>query len=399
MRKAVVLFFAIFISAFSTKSFAETTIGEQFKVFQDAILQRDEIIKTLIKRIELLEGEVKTIKNKDKIKQIVEDSLNNQPLEDSPSPTEPLQVPADSKPVTSNSTPDENKLSLADKAFERQLLDRGSLILPLYASVVDFGLTTINAATDNIIIDGFTIAPVLVIGDIVSERVRKDTTQLSLGWRMGLPYDLQFESSIAWKYLRASRVKADTEEESFYDTGPGDLELGISHQWTDKHDWLPDSLIAVRWKTTTGKDPYEYADPENHTTGSGFDAINLYYTATTVDDPLAFYGGFSYTHNIRDRKNVGLIKPGDTIGFSLGTSLAINLKSSWNLGFSQSWTKKTEFNQQKLSGTNLTTATFSLGFNYTIDQKFSFNTSLGIGLTEDSPDFQFGFNVPVRFGF
>ena len=75
MRKSVVLFFVIFITTFSTTSFAETTIGEQFKVFQDAILQRDEIIKTLIKRIELIEGEVKTIKNKEKIKQIVKESL------------------------------------------------------------------------------------------------------------------------------------------------------------------------------------------------------------------------------------------------------------------------------------------------------------------------------------
>lgn len=402
MNKITIISLSLLTAIFSTQTLAENIIEQQFKVFQDAILQRDEIIKSLIKRLELLEGEVKTIKNKDKIKQLVEESQQyekqQQDIKQAVTPQKTKEQTE--RPITDSKVSiDENIQSLADQAFERQLLDRGGLVLPLYASVVDFGLTTINAATDNIIIDGFTIYPVLVVGDIVSERIRKDTTQLSLGWRIGLPFDLQFESNIALNYLRASRVKADTEEETFYDTGAGDLELGLSYQWTNNHEWLPDSLIAVRWKTTTGKDPYEYSDPENHTTGSGFDALNIYYTATTVDDPLAFYGGISYTYNTHDRKSVGDIKPGDTIGFSLGTSLAINLKSSWNLGFSQSWTRKTEFNTQELSGTNLTTATFSLGFNYALNQKTSFNTSLGIGLTEDSPDFQFGFNVPVRFGF
>lgn len=412
MRKVTVISLSIFSVLLSPNSFAENRIEKQFKVFHDAILQRDEIIKKLIKRIDLLEGEVKTIKNKDKIKQIVDESIQSQTerqqqKEEFSQQTDVTKLDENSadlknttqKNIVPKSTETKNTLSLAEQAFERQLRDRGSLVLPIYASVLDFGFTNINAATDHIIIDGFTINPVLVVGDIVSERVRKDTTQLSAGWRIGLPYNLQFESSIAWSYLKASRITADTDEETFYDTGTGDLELGISYQLTNNHEWLPDSLLAARWKTTTGTDPYKFADPENHATGSGFDAINIYYTATTVDDPLAFYGGFSYTYNLNDRKEVGRIKPGDTIGFSIGTSLAINLKSSWNLGFNQSWTEKTELDKKELSGTGLTTASFSLGFNYMLSQKISINTSLGIGLTEDSPDFQFGVNVPIRFGF
>jgi len=389
IKKLTVFISIIVINIFSTNAFSLNAIEQQFQVFQDAILHRDGIIKTLIKRIELLEGEVETIKNQDKIKQIVEQSLQNQPPDKTPE--------AATKNIEDNISKTEH--TLAEKAFERQLLERGNLVLPLNTSVMDFGITTINAATDNIIIDGFAIFPVVVVGDIVSERVRRDTTQLSLGWRKGLPYDLQFETSVAWNYLNISRVKADTDEENFYDTGAGDLTLGLSYQWTNDHEWLPDSLIAARWKTTTGQDPYKYSDPENHSTGSGFNAVNIFYTAVTVDDPLAYYGGFSYTYNFDDQKSIGRIKPGNTIGFSLGTSIALNFKSSWSFGFSQSWTKKTRLNGQDLSGTNLTTATLNLGFNYALNNKLSLNTSLGIGLTEDSPDFQFGFNVPMRFGF
>ncbi|MDH5571652.1 MAG: transporter [Gammaproteobacteria bacterium] len=390
MKKIIIITISIFSVFFSTGTLAETNIEQQFKVFQEAILHRDEIIKSLIKRIELLEGEVNTIKNDTKIKQIVEQSLQ---------PTQSVKVPekeANNSPTVP--TPDKNDKSLADQAFERQLLDRGGLVLPLYTSVVNVGLTTINSATDNILIDGFTIFPVLVVGDIVSERIRRDTTQLSLGWRMGLPYDLQLEANIPYNYLSVSRVKADSEEESHYDSGLGDIELGLSYQLTNDHEWLPDSLLAARWKTTTGHDPYEYTDPENHSTGSGFDAISVSYTAVTVDDPLAYHGGLSYTYNISDEKNIGKIQLGDTIGFSVGTSLAINQRSSWSFGFSQSWTQKTKFNGQELSGTKLTTAMLNFGVNYIFDNELSLNTSLGIGLTEDSPDFQFGFNIPMRFG-
>jgi len=376
--------FFLSLCLISSSSFSAETIQDKFIILQDAILHRDQIIKTLIKRVDLLEGEVETIKNKEKIISIVEDSLQNQ---------------SENKPNQTLNDTDTQKLTLAEKAFERQLLDRGGLVLPVYASVINFGLTTINSSSDNIVIDGFSIFPVLVVGDIISERVRRDSTQLSLGWRMGLPYDLQLETNIAWNYLRISRIKAESEEENFYDTGAGDLELGLSYQLTNDHEWLPDSLVAARWKTTSGIDPYKYTDPENKSTGSGFNALNIYYTAVTVDDPLAYYGSISYTFNFDDQKAIGRIKPGDTIGFSLGTSIAINFKSSWSFGFSQSWTRETKLNSQKLTGTNLTSATFNLGFNYTINNQSSLNTTLGIGLTEDSPDFNFGINVPVRFGF
>jgi len=400
MKGVLVISAALMVAAFSTNVYSQNVIEKQFKIFQEAILQRDEIIRKLIKRIELLEGEVKTIKNKDKIQQIVEESLNRQlQLKQEKSIQQTSKVESEKETKSSEGTLDKNKQSVADQAFERQLLDRGGLVLPLYASVVDLGFTTINSATDSIVVDGFTIFPVLVIGDIVSERVRRDVSLLSVGWRIGLPKNLQLESKLSWNYLNVSRVTAESEEESFYDTGYGDIELGLSYQWTDDHEWLPDSLVALRWKSKSGEDPYEFPDPGNHVTGSGFDALNIFYTATASDDPLAFYGGFSYTHNLQDRKSAGLIKLGDTLGFSIGTSLAINLKSSLSLGFSQSWTEKTELNKEKLSGTNLTTANLSIGFSYAISQKISLNTSLGIGLTEDSPDFQFGFNVPIRFGF
>jgi len=390
MIKTVFIFIISSLLFLSSNIYAQSEIEQQFELLQNAILQRDEIIKKMIKRIELLEGEVVTIKNKEKIRQIVEDSFQNE--------TDPGVESVEETVTDKQIEVDESEVTLADQVFERQLLDRGGLVLPVYASVVDVGLTMIHSSTDNIIIDGFTIDPVLVVGDIFTQRVRKNTTQLALGWRIGLPDNLQFEASVPWNYVNISRVEADSDEETFYDTGLGDIELGLSYQLFHEHEWMADSLLAVRWKTTSGDGPYEYSDPENHSTGSGFDALNMYYTAVTVDDPLAYYGSISYTYNFEDRKDIGRIKPGDTFGFTLGTSLAINFKSSWNFGYSQSWTQKTELDNQQLSGTRLITSTLNLGFNYTIDNRRSMNTTLGIGLTEDSPDFQLGINVPMRFG-
>lgn len=371
---------------------AQSTVEEDIRALENAILQRDEIIRGLINRLELLEGELETLKNSQQIQQIVTDALDQSPTE---------QVVETLREETAALQERQGgEISLVEEAFQRQLLDRGSLVLPAWSSVFETGLTTVHSSTDNILIDGFTIFPVLVVGDIVSEQVRKETIQQNFSWRMGLPHNFQAEVSVPWSYLSSSRVMADDVEENFYDTGFGDLELGLTYQLINNHDVLPDSTLSLRWKTTTGEDPYEFSNPENHISGSGFDALSFNYTAVTVSDPLAYYGGLFYTYNFPESKgDFGEIRLGNSAGYTVGASLAVNLRGSINVGFNQAWTSKTSIDGENIPGTELITSTFTLGLNYIVNNTYSINTALGIGLTADSPDFQFSFRVPIRAGF
>ena len=375
----------------------QSSVEQSLRALEEAILQRDEIIRGLINRLELLEGELETLKNSQQIQQIVSDALDQPRQEEQPLAAE---AEAGSGQVAPLQEGDITEVSLVEQAFQRQLLDRGNLVLPVWSSVFEVGFTTVHSSTDNILIDGFTLFPVLVVGDIVSEQVRKETFQQQLSWRMGLPHNFQVEVSLPWNYLRTSRVTADNIEENFYDTGFGDLELGLTYQLTSSHEVLPDSTLSLRWKTATGEDPYRFDNPENHVSGSGFDALSFSYTALTVSDPLAYYGGLFYTHNFPDTKaDIGNIRLGNTMGYTLGASLAVNLRSSFNVGFSHAWTDKTRIDGLSVPGSELITSTFNLGLNYIFDNTWSVNTSLGIGLTADAPDFQFSFRVPIRAGF
>ena len=124
-------------------------------------------------------------------------------------------------------------------------------------------------------------------------------------------------------------------------------------------------------------------------------------TAVKVSDPVAFFGGFSYSYNMKETRDIGEIDPGDSFGGHAGMALSLNLDTSINFSYEQRYTWRTTLNGQDIPGSYYNTGTFSTGISYTLDNVNykSLDVSLGIGLTEDAPDVQFNVSLPMRYSF
>jgi len=265
-----------------------------------------------------------------------------------------------------------------------------------------------NASSDLISIDGFSILPVLVVGDIVSERVRRDIVHLTTTGRVGLPGGFQVDVRAPLGYEKERTVSADDQERSRSARGVSDLELGLSRQLLRERGKRPDLLASIHWKAATGRDPFRLNSPEP-ALGTGFHSIQGAVTAAKTSDPVVFFGGLSYSANLAATKQfrgldplepeeptTGLFNPGNTFGMQLGMAIGLNPDTSLSLGWNQRFSARTTFDGKPLPGTFLTEANLRIGTSYVYAPSRAVDVGLGIGLTRDTPDFQFSVAFPFR---
>lgn len=334
---------------------------------------RDQTIQNLIRRIDRLEEELQ--------------SLRNGAAKDDSVPTAPEG--------TSDATETD---TLVQAAFERALINRGGLLLPPKSMEYEVNLNFVTSSNDRIYIDGITVADVVVVGDIVNERVRRDRTTLALTARVGLPKDTQLEVRLPYSYEKRMVVTADNEEEKSTASEMGDVQLLLSHHFLRATSYGPDILGSLRYKSTTGGDPYQ-SGPGEQVFGTGFESYTLSATFVKATDPVVFFGGYSYTTNIASHKPVGKVSPGDSHSLSLGLAIALNLDTSINFGVEQGYTQHTLLDGREVPGSSLRTGIFSVGVSYYLSNDLSIYVGVGVGLTDDSPDSLISVTLPIRVTF
>jgi hypothetical protein len=341
---------------------------------------RDQVIRNLITRIEQLESAVNALEG-----------------------VRPAAAAAQAAPVAAPvavpvaaSFPAAQDQQLIRAAFERTLIDRGGLLLPPGKLEFEPSLSYAHSSSENLVIDGFTIFPVLVIGDIVSERLRRDTMTASLSARLGLPWRSQLEVRLPWIAEDSSRLLGDGEEIRIRDQGPGDFEIALSRDLPLLFGRGPQLLGSVRWKSTTARDPFGLDEETQIPFGTGFQSLTASVTGVSVLDPAVFFSTLSYTHTYAATRDGNRIAPGRRYGLQMGMALALNLETSLSLGFEQSFSRRTRFNYEVVPGTYVNSGTLSLGLSRAFPSGRSFNTTLAIGMSEDSPDLQLAFSTPFR---
>lgn len=376
----------------------DTQIPTTIEDLKRAIILRDKIIRDLFIRMYKLEKKVEGAED------------TQEPLLDASQAGEPalgdLQQPANAEaeastqeaPELSNEERKEQE-RLVRAAFERTLIERGGLLLPWRKIEIEPSATFIHSSIDRIVIDGFTIENTVTIGDIFSERVRRDVWFFNGTLRMGLPWDTQAEIVVPYTLRSRNVLTASNEERSEDEAGIGDVQISLSHQFLRSKGWVPDILGSLRWKTRTGSDPFRAGGQDRLSLGSGFHSLQGTVTAVKVNDPVVFLGSLSYTETFEDSKSLGTVNPGNTYGLQLGMAMALNLDTSINFGFEGFKTEKTTVNNMDVPGSSLTTATFTFGVSYVMRKNISMDFSVGVGLTEDSPDFQVNLSVPIRFSY
>jgi hypothetical protein len=367
---------------------------------QEALRERDAIIRNLLERVDELERKVNgglTSATKANEKPLITDSTNSRVL----SPATPANT------VVSTATYDATERQ-ATEALDQALIVRGGLLLPSGTLEIDNTTSYFSASSDHVSVDGFALLPVLVVGDIESQRVREDFLLPTFTARLGLPHKFQMDFVIPYGYESVRTVNALNVQTSASSFGLGDISAGLYRQLTTEHGRVPDMLANVRFKSTTGKDSFSLTSSEV-ALGTGFNAIQGNWTVAKSSDPVVFFGNLSYTANLpanhtvsaNDPENpaattVGHFNPGSAIGFQLGSILALNPEVSMTVGWDQRFTRSTQLNGVDIPASYLVEGTLRLGTSYVYAPGKIVDLSFGVGLTPDTPNLQFSVGFPLR---
>ena len=361
---------------------------------QDALRERDAIIRNLLERVSELERKLN-----------IGDAT--------PSKTEGDRVPTPSSvssavtSVVSTSTYDSTERQ-ATEALDQALIVRGGLLLPSGTLEIDNTTSYFSSSSDHVTVNGFALLPVLVVGDITSQRVREDFLLPTFTARLGLPHKFQMDFRVPYGYEMIRSVDANNNQKSSSSFGLGDISASVSRQITTEHGRMPDMLANVLFKSTTGKDAFNLTSSQV-ALGTGFNALQGNLTLAKSNDPVVFFGNLSYTANLaanhtvsaNDPNNptatmVGHFKPGDAVGFQIGSILALNPEASMTLGWDQRFTRATQLNGADLPASYLVEGTLRLGMSYLYARGRTLDLSFGVGLTPDTPNLQFSVGLPFR---
>lgn len=298
--------------------------------------------------------------------------------------------------VAAEVEPESKSGSELPPAVERTFQGRGTMLFPKGTLQYEPSLTYAAFSSNRLNINGFTILQVLTIGTVNNEKIKRDVLINTHTVRYGLADNLQGEMRIPFR-AEYDRITAsdNSYNNSRSSSGLGDVEFGLSRQVAWEHGMVPDMLWAVNLKTPTGRPPYN----NDIATGTGHWGLRNSLIAVHSSDPAVLFGNLSYTYNFERTgiNDYGDVKPGDSIGWGVGTAIALSYQTAITFGFDQSITFKMERNGEEVVDSFVNSANFKTGLNYALDEKHSIDFSLGIGLTNDSPDFTVDLRFPILF--
>ena len=234
-----------------------------------------------------------------------------------------------------------------------------------------------------------------------------------------IPYLHRSDSAVGREYLEGDQFTARVFNGS--GSGFGDAEVTARYQLNDGGPDTPYFVGSLRYKSRTGRDPYEgvfstaipgFRDEpmqEKLPTGSGFNGLQAGLTVLYPSDPVVLFGGVNYLYSF-PRKNVsirldngtttnlGKISPGGIFGFNMGIGLGLNEKMSLSFGYDQASVAPTRTNgRTAAAAVRLQLGTMLIGLSYRLTPASSLNFTLGVGVTRDAPDLTLALRYPMSF--
>ncbi len=281
-----------------------------------------------------------------------------------------------------------------EPSIEKTLIEKGGLLLPKGTWQIEPAFTYAHISTNRIAIEGMTILPVLIIGEIASETVKRDIFVQTDTLRYGILDDLQAEVKVPFKYQYERITNADDTESTRDEGGVGDIETSIYYQAMQEHGWKPDVILGFTVKSDTGKSPYN----RDIGIGTGHWATKFGAVWVKSSDPAIVFGSLGYTWNLEENiGGFGNVDPGDTFDFSLGVAFALNYQLSLNFVIEQAITQKMRIEDSSVPGSFTNASSFKSGLTWTMNKKHSLQLTTSYGLSEDAPDFTLELRFPYSF--
>ena len=296
------------------------------------------------------------------------------------------------------------------------LVDIRGVLTPRNTVILEPSLQYSHSSNNRVAILGFAVIPAITIGLIDIRSVSRDTFIAALAARYGVTNRFEIEAKVPWIYRNDATVSRPFASPGANDAlfeasgdGVGDIELAARYQLNQPGPDRPYYVAGLRFKTRTGKGPFEVTTETANAqflglqrelpTGSGFYGVQPSLTAIFPSDPAVFFGNVSYLWNVkRDFGAVtGTIDPGDAVGFTVGMGLALNDKASFSLGYDHATVFRTKQNGVIIANTTKTQlGSLLFGVSYRLSPKTTFNFTLGAGLTEEAPNVQLTFRLPME---
>ena len=311
------------------------------------------------------------------------------------------------------------------------LFDQPGILTPRGKYVIEPSLQYAYSSNNRVALVGYTVIPALLIGLVDVREVKRSTWTAAATGRWGVTNRLELEAKVPYVHRSDSTISREiftgSANERVFDTrgnAIGDVELAARYQLNEGKGSWPYMIGSLRFKSRTGKDPFEVVTdcvtrcignttgtglPLDLPTGSGFYSLQPGLTWLFPSDPAVFFGGVYYTRNFeRDnlsrevlngqREFIGSVKPGDVFGMNFGMGLALNERSSFSLGVELNSIGKTKQNGQPVvTAVRTQLASTQLGYSYRLSDKTSLNVVVGAGLTRDTPDLTLTVRLPMSF--
>jgi uncharacterized coiled-coil protein SlyX len=287
------------------------------------------------------------------------------------------------------------------------------------------------SSSNRVALVGYTVIPALLIGLIDVREVKRNTLTAALTGRWGLTRRLEVEMKLPYVYRSDDSISREifmgsASEQAFNTSGRsiGDIEFAARYQLNEPKGNDPYLIGSLRFKTRTGKDPFEVVTdcvtrcvgnttgtglPLDLPTGSGFYSLQPSLTWLLPSDPAVFFGGISYTYNFSrsnvsrrvlsgEQEFIGSVKPGDVWGINFGMGLAINDRSSFSVGVDLNSVGRTKQNGVPVpSSVRTQLSSLLLGYSYRYSNRTTLNVTVGAGLTRDTPDLTLSVRLPMSF--
>jgi hypothetical protein len=295
--------------------------------------------------------------------------------------------------------------------------------------VVEPSLAYSNSSSLRVSLVGYSVIPAILIGLIDVRDVRRNTFTAALRAAYGVTNRFEIEGRIPYLYRSDSAVGReylggdDFTNEIFNGSGSGigDMEVTARYQFNEGGLDKPYFVGSLRFKSRTGRDPYEgiftkslpgfrgEAIQTELPTGTGFNGLQGGLTVLYPSDPVVLFGSINYLYsfprnNVTLRfddgstQNLGRVAPGGIVNFNFGVGLGLNEKMSLSLGYDQASVEPTKINgQEPPDAVRLQLGTMLVGLSYRLTPTQNLNFTLGVGVTRDAPDVTLSLRYPMSF--
>jgi hypothetical protein len=317
----------------------------------------------------------------------------------------------------------------AKKALEKEApmktvsssdVKRGGFLLPKGQLELDGSTIYAHFSENQLVIEGFAILPVLVIGEVNVEKIKQDIFIQSFTGKFGLTDNIQLEMTVPFRYHYQRFVRPGIslgEPEVTTDfQGIGDVSGSILYHILNEQAVTPHMVGSLTFKSRTGPSIFEIDSQGGEIPmGTGFYSLKGALSFVKTADPAAVFWNIGYTYNFDRKDTIDVatqdpdtkeitwsrmkihMEPGNTFDLGFGIAYALSYKLALSTQYQHSITLRTMKDGQPINGTFLNAGAIRLGGVWAWASNETLELSTTFGVTVDAPDVVIELRLAHRF--